>query len=156
MPIPKLVAIAACIGILGAQLAVALPFASDRSWYWPFLPYPMYAQAHSRSDTLVVPQLRVTECGGATRDVILSASALGAQIHQLRGLLSVVARVPGSDSAIIARGVLSRAIEAQFPARYCEASAWVRTVRVADTSTYGLHNPMRRAAAWDLNGKEFR
>jgi hypothetical protein len=156
MPLPKLVAVAACIGILGAQLAVALPLASDRSWYWPFLPYPMYARAHARSDTLVVPQLRVTECGGANGDVILSASAIGAQIHQLRGLLSVIARAPGSDSAIIARGVLSRAIEAQFPARYCEASAWVRTVRVADTSTYGLHNPMHRAATWDVNGKESR
>ena len=81
MPLPKLVAAAVVAGVLGAQFAVSTPLAPDRSWYWPFLPYPMYAQAHVVTDTLAVPQLRVSECGSARAEAILSARVLGAPLH---------------------------------------------------------------------------
>jgi hypothetical protein len=154
MPLPKLIAAAACIGILGAQLSVAFPPASDRSWYWPFLPYPMYSQAHARSDTLVVPQLRAGECADPTHEVILDATTLGAPLHQLTGLLTTIVRAPGSAAAGGSEGRLARAIEAEYPARYCVASAWVRTIRVADTATYDLHAPLRRVAVWSVNPAE--
>jgi hypothetical protein len=154
MPLPKLVAAAACTAILGAQFSVAFPPASDRSWYWPFLPYPMYAQPHAQSDTLLVAELRVRECGEAKHEWILNAKALGTPLHQLTALLSNIARAPDSEVAESAKGRLGRAIEAEFPARYCVASAWARTVRVNDTSTYDLHNAMHRVAVWDLNQAE--
>ena len=154
MPLPRLVAISVCAGLLGAQLAVAIPPASDRSWYWPFLPYPMYARAHARSDTVVVPQLRARECGESKPEVILSSSVLGVPLHQLTALLITIARAPGSDAANDAKTRLARAIEAEYPARYCSASAWARTIRINDPSTYDLHDPMHMAAVWELNRTE--
>jgi hypothetical protein len=152
MPLPKLVAAAVCIGVLGAQIFIASPASPNRNgWYWPFLPYPMYAKAHARSDTVVVPQLRLAECGGAKADEILPEDSLGVPLGQLLSSLTTIARVPESAAAKSAAGRLSRAIEAQYPGRYCTASAWVRTVYVADTSTYDLHEPMRRAAEWAVN-----
>jgi hypothetical protein len=151
MLLPKLIAVAVCAGVLGAQLALAIPPAPDRSWYWPFLPYPMYSKAHASSDTLIVPQLRVRACGDSSHEVILDANTLGAPLHHLTALLTTIARAPGSDSASDAQGRLGRAIEAEFPARYCAASAWARTVRVDDPSTYDLHNAMHRVAVWDVN-----
>ena len=156
MPLPKLVAASLCAGVLGVQLAVAIPPASDRSWYWPFLPYPMYSKAHAHSDSLIVAELRVRECGESKSDVILNASVFGTPLHQLTALLTTIARAPDSNSANVAKARLGRAIEAEFPARYCAASAWARTVRVADPLTYDLHNPMRRAAVWKLNRTESR
>jgi hypothetical protein len=152
MPLPKLVAAAVCIGVLGAQISIASPASPNRNgWYWPFLPYPMYAKAHARTDTLVVPQLRVAECGGATAEMILPEDSLGAPLSQLLSNLTTIARVPHSEVATIAAERLSRAIEAQYPGRYCTASAWVRTVYVADRATSDLHGPMRRAAVWAVN-----
>jgi hypothetical protein len=151
MPLPKVVATAACVAMLGAQLAVATPLASERSWYWPFLPYPMYAKAHVASDTLVVPQLRVRECGHAAPEEVLDASALGTPLHRLRSVLTIIVGAPGSASADSAKDRIGRAIEAEFPGRYCSASAWARVVRVADTATYGLHSQMRRAVAWNMS-----
>jgi hypothetical protein len=72
--------------------------------------------------------------------------------NQLLTLLVVVARAPESEEARRAESKMSRAIEAQYPARYCSASAWMRIVRVADTSTYHLRMPMRRVAVWPVNG----
>jgi hypothetical protein len=152
MPLPKLVAAAVCIGVLGAQIFIASPASPNRSgWYWPFLPYPMYAKAHARTDTLVVPQLRVAECGGATAEMILPEDSLGVPLGQLLSSLTTIARVPQGESAKSAAERLSRVIEAQYPGRYCTASAWVRTVYVADDATYDLHRPMRRAAMWAVN-----
>jgi hypothetical protein len=151
MPLPKLIAAAACIGILGAQLSVSIPPALDRSWYWPFLPYPMYSKAHAQSDTLVVTQLRARVCTGAAEEVALDQNALGAPQHQLTFFLTTIAGAPGSAAAIDATGRLSRAIEAEYPARYCEASVWARTVRVADPATYALHNRLHRVAVWDVS-----
>ena len=156
MPLPKLLVTVACVAVLATQFAVATPLAADRSWYWPFLPYPMYSKAHARSDTLIVSQLRVRACGESKREEILEASTLGAPLQQLTSLLTKIARAPDSDTANEAKGRLGRAIEAEFPARYCAASAWARTVRVADPLTYDLHNPMRRAAVWNLNRTESR
>jgi hypothetical protein len=154
MPLPKLIAAAVCVSILGAQLSVAFPPASDRSWYWPFLPYPMYSKAHALSDTLVVPQLRAEQCEDPTHEVILDATTLGAPLHQLTGLLTTIARAPESAAADSAMGRLSRAIEAEYPARYCVAAAWARTIRVADTATYDLHSPLRRVTVWSVNRAE--
>jgi hypothetical protein len=151
MPLPKLIAVSICTGVLGAQLAVAIPPASGRSWYWPFLPYPMYSQAHAQSDTLIVPQLRVRACGESHPEQILGARALGVPLHQLTASLTTIARAPNSDSANAAKARLGRAVEAEYPARYCEASAWVRTVRVDDASTYDLRNPMHRIVGWNVN-----
>jgi hypothetical protein len=156
MPLPRIVAVSVCAGVLGAQLAISSPLAPDRSWYWPFLPYPMYSSAHARSDTIAVPQLRASACGTAKPEVDVSAQTLGVPLHQLTSLLSTIARSPDSDVADSAKGRLSRAIEAEYPARYCEMSAWVRTVRVSDASTYNLENPMRRAAAWNVNRADSR
>jgi hypothetical protein len=156
MPLPKLVAAAVVAGVLGAQFVVATPLAPDRSWYWPFLPYPMYAKAHQASDTLAVPQLRVSACGSARPEAIMSASALGAPVQQVTSLLGTIARAPESDQGAHARARLSRALEAEFPARYCTASVWVRTVRIADPSTYDLENPMRRAAVWSVKQADAR
>jgi hypothetical protein len=153
MPLPKLVAAAVCVGVLGAQVAIASPASSDQhGWYWPFLPYPMYALAHVRSDTLVVPQLRATECAGAKSHVILTEDSLGAPHSQLLSTLGTISRVPESEVARRAAGRLSGAIEAQYPGRFCTASAWVRTVYIADTATYDLDRPLRRAAEWAVNG----
>jgi hypothetical protein len=151
MPLPKFVAVSVCAVVLGAQLAVSSPLVSDRSWYWPFLPYPMYATAHARTDTIAVPQLRASECGTAKPEMVVSAETLGVPLHQLTSLVSTIARRPASEVADSAKSRLSRAIEAQYPARYCEMSAWVRTVRVSDPSTYDLGNPMRRASVWNVN-----
>jgi hypothetical protein len=151
MPLPKLVAAVVCAGILGTQIVIASPMSPDRSWYWPFLPYPMYSRAHTVSDTIVVAQLRASECVSASNETILSERSLGAPLHQLVSLVTTIARAPESDTAAVARERLSGAIEAQYPGRYCAASAWVRTTRVADGATYDLRGPMHRAAAWTLN-----
>jgi hypothetical protein len=152
MTLPKLVAVAVSACVLGAQILISSPLSPERhGWYWPFLAYPMYAEAHSLSDSLVVPELRVTRCGSNASSVTLMTDSLAVPRNQLLTLLVVVARAPDSEEARSAELKLSRAVEAQYPARYCSASAWMRVVHVADTSTYHLRMPMRRAADWPVN-----
>lgn len=152
MPLPKFVAAAVCVGVLGVQISIASPISPDRNgWYWPFLPYPMYARSHARMDTVVVPELRATKCVDSKADVILTEDSLGAPHSQLESSVTTIARVPESEAAKRAAGRLSEAIEAQYPGRYCAASAWVRTVYLADSATYDLQRPLRRAAEWAVN-----
>jgi hypothetical protein len=154
MPLPKVIAAAVCIGVLGVQGVIASPPLLARyGWNWPFLPYPMYAMAHARADSLVVSELRVASCGSESFSHVITPESLGTPLYQLPVLVTVIARAPESDAARGAMGKVSRAVEAQFPGRYCSASAWVRTVFVADTATYALDSPMRRVAVWTLSGK---
>ena len=133
------------------QGAIASPPVVARyGWNWPFLPYPMYAMAHARADSLVVSELRVAGCGRAAATTVMTPELLGTPLYQLPNLMITIARAPESDAAHMAMGKVRRAVEAQFPGRYCSASAWVRTVLVADTATYALDRQMRRAAVWTL------
>jgi hypothetical protein len=153
MPLAKVVATAVCVGVLGVQGVIASPPLLPRyGWNWPFLPYPMYAMAHARADSLVVSELRVADCSRVPATTVMSPELLGTPLYQLPNLTVTIARAPESDAARAAMGKISRAVEAQFPGRYCSASAWVRTVRVGDTATYALGTPMRRAAEWTLSG----
>ena len=152
MPLPKVVAVGVCATVLGAQLAISSPISPERhGWYWPFLTYPMYAEAHFRSDSLTVSELRVAKCGSNALTTVLMTDSLGAPRSQLLTLLVIAARVPESAAGRGAEAKLSRAVESQYPARYCTASAWVRVAYVADTSTYHVLMPMRRAAVWPVN-----
>lgn len=152
MPLPKVIAAAVCASILGAQVIMSSPISPDRrGWYWPFLAYPMYAEAHFASDSFTVPELRVAKCGSDAQTTILTRDSLSTPRNQLLTLLILVVRAPESVDARRAEGKLSRAVEAQYPGQYCTASAWVRVVHVADTSTHHLRLPMRRAANWQVN-----
>lgn len=152
MPLPKFVASAVCVGVLGAQLAISSPISPERhGWYWPFLAYPMYAEAHFRSDSLSISELRVARCGSHELTTVLMTDSLGVPRNQLLTLLSIAVRAPSSAAARSAEARLSRAVESQYPARFCTASAWVRVAYVADTSTYHVQMPMRRAAVWPVN-----
>jgi len=154
MPLPKVVATAAIIGILGAQSAIGSPaFLSRYGWNWPFLAYPIYATAHARTDSLVVAELRVSECGRAMATTVMPPESLGTPLYQLPNLMIAIARAPGSDAARDAMRKVSRVVDAEFPGRYCSASAWVRTVFVADTATYALDAPMHRAAEWPIRDR---
>ncbi|MDQ2768792.1 MAG: hypothetical protein M3Y30_16750 [Gemmatimonadota bacterium] len=152
MPLPKVVAAAVCASVLGAQFAIASPLSPERhGWYWPFLPYPMYSESHFRSDSLVVPELRVARCGSDEFTATLMTDSLAIPRSQLLTLLVAVRRAPASAAARSGEALLGRAVEAEYPAQYCTASAWVRVVYVADTSTYELRGPMRRAAVWPVH-----
>jgi hypothetical protein len=152
MPLPKLVAAIVSLCVLGAQIAISSPISPERhGWYWPFLPYPMYAESHARTDSLVVPELRAAACGSEVFTSILTADSLTTPRNQLVTLLVVAARDPEGAAGKSAEAKLSGAIEAQYPARYCTASAWIRVAHVADTSTYHVRAPMRRAAVWAVN-----
>ena len=152
MPLPKFVAAGICASVLGAQLVISSPISPERhGWYWPFLAYPMYAEAHMLSDSLVVPELRVATCGSDALTTVLMTDSLAVPRNQLLTLLALAVRAPESAKARSAEWKLSRAVESQYPGRYCEASAWVRVAYVADTSTYHVEMPMRRAAVWPVN-----
>ncbi|HEV7706318.1 MAG TPA: hypothetical protein VGO46_18620 [Gemmatimonadaceae bacterium] len=157
MPLPKLVAAGVCAGILGAQIVISSPISPERhGWYWPFLAYPMYAEAHTRSDSLVVPELRVAKCGSDALTTVLMTDSLAVPRNQLLTLLVIAVRAPESAKARSAEARLSRAVDAQYPGQYCTASAWVRVAYVADTSTYHVHMPMQRALVWPMNESEPR
>ena len=152
MPLSRIVALVVSATVLGAQLVISSPISPERhGWYWPFLTYPMYAEAHFRSDSLAVSELRVANCGSDALTTILMTDSLGAPRNQLLTLLAIAARAPESVAGRRAEARLSRAVESQYPARYCTASAWVRVAYVADTSTYHVRMPMRRAAVWLVN-----
>lgn len=151
MPLPKFVAAGTCAAILGAQLWVSFPISKDaRSWYWPFLPYPMYAVAHARDDFFIVPQLRVAGCGAGRYETALTAEDLGLPREQLSIALVYIAHAPHAPRADRAADMVTRAIEAAHPGRYCAASAWLRVVTVSDTSTHHVDARMRMAAQWPL------
>ena len=152
MTLPKLAAAAACAFVLGAQIVIASPISPERhGWYWPFLAYPMYAESHARTDSLLVPELHVAVCGSDRVSALLDTDSIAIPRNQLLTLLVSAARAPESTKGRLAEARLSRAVEAQYPARYCTASAWIRVVRVDDSSTYRLHAPMRVAATWPIN-----
>jgi hypothetical protein len=151
MQLPKFVAAGVCVAVLGAQLWVSLPISNDvRGWYWPFLPYPMYGVAHKRSDSFIVPELRVAACGSGALTTVLGEDSLGSWTELLNTMLIGIARDTSVTSARHANAKLSRAIDAQFPGRYCTASMWLRVVSVADTSTHHVSAPMRLAATWSM------
>ncbi|MBA2683607.1 MAG: hypothetical protein H0X34_14765 [Chthoniobacterales bacterium] len=151
MPLPKVVATGVCIAVLGTQLLVSSPVSPNlHGWYWPFLAYPMYAESHARSDSLIVAELRAARCGSEAVDQVISARDLGAPRAQLHNLLLSVARAPESETGQRAAARVSRAVEAQYPGQFCAASAWMRIVFVADTSTYRVHAPMQGVAVWSL------
>jgi len=152
MQLPKIVAASLCTAILGAQLWASFPISrTTNGWYWPFMSYPMYAIAHERGDSLVVPELRVTKCTTPAVTTIADFDSLGAPPAQLNALLTTIARGSGTPSEQRLRERLTRLVDAQFPGRYCKAAVWTRTVFVADTSTHHLRAPMRRAAEWAMN-----
>ena len=85
MPLPKVVAAAVCASVLGTQIAISSPLSPKRlGWYWPFLPYPMYAESHFRSDSLVVPELRVARCGSEEFTAALMTDSLAIPRNQRR------------------------------------------------------------------------
>jgi hypothetical protein len=152
MPLPKVVASAVCVLVLGAQIAISEPISPEQhGWYWPFLPYPMYAVSHARSDSLFVPELRVATCGSDAFSSTLTTDSLAAPRNQLVTLMAAAVRAPESTRGRRDEAKLSGAVEAQYPSRYCTASVWMRVVYVADTSTYRLQAPMRLAASWPIN-----
>jgi len=150
--LPRAVVAALCAIILGAQVRASLPISRvTYGWYWPFLSYPMYAIAHQRGDSLVARELRATTCGSPATTTILGADALGPPPAELDALLREIARNPGAPApALTAKA--TRAIDAQFPGRFCEASVWARTLFVADPLTHRLRAPMQRVAAWTIAG----
>lgn len=151
MPLPKFVASGICAAVLAAQLRVSFPISTEvRGWYWPFLPYPMYGVAHTKNDHFVVPELRVAACGSGALARTLGQDELGVWTEQLNVVLSGIAHDTSAANARRDIAKLSRAIDAQFPGRYCTASVWVRVVSVADTSTHHVLAPMRLAAAWSI------
>lgn len=151
MPLPKAVATAACIAVLSTQLLASSPASRNpQGWYWPFLAYPMYAESHTSSDSLTVTELRVARCGGEDFDRIIAADDLGVPMNQLHNLLLSIARAPNSETGSRASAQLSHTVEAQYPGRFCAASAWVRVVHVSDTSTYRVRAPMLRMATWSF------
>ncbi|MEP7088089.1 MAG: hypothetical protein ABI884_12360 [Gemmatimonadota bacterium] len=153
MPLPKYIAGVVCVSVLGAQVIASSSGSSNRhGWYWPFLAYPMYAESHARSDTLVIPELRVDACAKGAPGATLTSDSLSTPHNQLGALLIAAARAPGSSAAKGAEAKLSRAVEAQYPARFCRASAWIGVVRVGDTSTHHLDLPMRGVVTWPVNG----
>ena len=152
MPLPKLVAATVCASILGAQIVISSPISPERhGWYWPFLAYPMYAESHTRRDSLVVPELRVAKCGSEALTTVLMTDSLAVPRNQLLTLLVIAARSPESANARRAEARLSGAVDSRYPGQYCSASAWMRVAYVSDTSTYHVRVPMRRAAVWPVN-----
>ena len=152
MPLSKIAAAVVGACVLGTQIVIASPISPDRhGWYWPFLAYPMYAEAHSLSDSLVIPELRVAKCGSDAHTTVLMTDSLGVPRNQLLTLLVIAARAPESAKGKSAEMKLSRAVESQYPGRYCAASAWLRVAYVADTSTYHVRMPMQRAAVWPVH-----
>ena len=157
MQLPKFVAAGVCTLVLGAQLRVSLPISKDvRGWYWPFLPYPMYAAPHKSSDYFIVPELRVAACGRTALTTVVGQDSLGIWTEQLNTMLVGIAHDTSAASARHASAKLSRAIDAQFPGRYCSASVWLRVVTVADTSTHHVSAPMRLAATWSMRDAEVK
>ncbi|MEO8880580.1 MAG: hypothetical protein ABI446_09295 [Gemmatimonadaceae bacterium] len=152
MPLPKIVASGVCIAVLGSQILSSSPgVPGDGLWYWPFLRYSMYANAHVSGDSLLVSELRVARCGLTDFGNILPADSLGIPPVQLGSLLVTIGRAPDAPASQDAERKLGRAIAAQYPGRYCSASAWLRVVYVSDTSTYTVRAPMRRVAEWTLD-----
>jgi hypothetical protein len=152
MQLPKAIAAGVCIVVLGAQLFVSFPISREQhGWYWPFLPYPMYSVPHARADTLVLPELRVAECGSSDFATIATPETLGIPRNQYHRLLGITYRDSSAAARSRAAARLTAVIDAQFPGRYCSASSWVRVVRIADTSTHHLRVPMRRTAVWQMN-----
>ena len=157
MPLPKFVAAGVCTAILGAQLWISFPISKElRSWYWPFLPYPMYAVAHGRDDYFIVSELRVAACGSTRYATMLTAEDVGLSIEQLSQALVYIAQAPHAPRADRAAGMVSRAIEAQHPGRYCSASSWLRVVSVSDTSTHHAYAKTHMAAEWAMFEKGAR
>ena len=104
-----------------------------------------------QSDSLVVPELRVATCGSEALTTVLMTDSLAVPRNQLLTLLVIAARSPESANARSAEARLSGAVDSRYPGRYCSASAWMRVAYVADTSTYHVRVPMRRAAVWPVN-----
>lgn len=152
MQLPKLVAVAVCTVILGAQLRASFPITRvTNGWYWPFLSYPMYAIAHERTDSLLVPELRVTTCEPRARARILTAYELGPPQPQLTSLLLAIARDSASAHERPLREKMARVLDARFPGQFCSAAVWTRTVFVDDAATQHLRAPMRRVAEWTMS-----
>jgi hypothetical protein len=157
MPLPKFVASGVCAAILGLQLWVSFPVSKElRAWYWPFLPYPMYATARERDDYFLAPELRVARCGSASFETVLRADQLGTSTQKLNIALVHTAKAPTAPASTRTEARLSGAIEAQFPGRFCAASSWVRTVSVSDTSTHHAFGESRMAASWSLRDTDAR
>jgi len=157
MQLPKFVAAGVCIAILGAQIRETFPITREaRGWYWPFLPYPMYAVPHKSGDYFIVPELRVAACDNPERFTAMSPAKLGVSPEQVALMLTTIAHASNSASGRNTSARLSRAIDAQFPGRYCAASAWIRVVTVADTATYDVSAPMRLAATWSMTDASSR
>ena len=157
MQLPKFVAAGVCTVILGAQLWVSFPISKEmRGWYWPFLPYPMYAAPHESSDSFIIPELRVAACGKTEIATVIAPASLGLATEQFNSILTAIARAPNAESGRRTSARLARAIEAQFPGRYCAASAWVRVVSVADTATHHVSAPVRLAATWSMSDASTR
>ncbi len=151
----RLVTTALIVVVLGVQLAVVLPPMTQRLWYWPFLNYPMYAQAHYPGEDFDLRQLRIIPCDGSGTARAVSWQQLDLLPFLYEWYLRAAGasseratRYIGADSAI---RVLSRQVRAKFP-NSCRVQVWQHTARLGDPDTYVIHGKYALEREWSLRG----
>lgn len=123
-------------GILVAQALVALPPVVDGSWYWPFLDYPMYSQAHHRGEEMRFRKLEALPCDGGEA-IRLRHVDLGLQWFHLDNLL-VQAMESEDRREDDPRGRLRSLVVARYPERLCAVRIYERSMHLGEIPAGGV------------------
>jgi hypothetical protein len=141
----KVLAGAVIAGILGLQLAANL---TAIDWYWPFINYPMYSDAHYRGDVFRYYELRQQACRRALPPAPVGAGTL--RLGRFR-YLQMLEQIAG-DTAQAAefRVDLSRMARRYLEPPPCRLEVWERIVEIGPAGAHPERAEWRRAVAWPL------
>jgi hypothetical protein len=149
--------IAFCAAVLGAQLGVLL--ARPGFWYWPFVDYPMYAEAYPAGSTFAYYELRAAPCGQDDASRVLGFEELHFMPHVLGALLRDASRAAAAGAAVepaqqaapqVER--LTRALRALDGAPVCRAEIWSRSYRIGPDGLDAREVTPRLERSWGLVG----
>ncbi|HEX5436703.1 MAG TPA: hypothetical protein VFW98_06070 [Gemmatimonadaceae bacterium] len=100
MTLRKLFAIGVCVAILGAQIwVIAPPLGRSRTWYWPFLNYPMYSRSLPAGSVFKQYALDALPCAGGPAPIVVSDDLLGLRRFRAYDLLQSIDDTVGSAAS---------------------------------------------------------
>ncbi len=140
--------------LLGAQLSVVLPFTGlDGNWFWPVMNYPMFSWPHYEGYLVQFHELRALSCDGREPPRALGFEDLRIRTANFYYALSRLSEINTPyrsrvSEAEAVRTDIEQRFARYFPAAFCGAELWEKSLRLAPDMRQKEPVPWRLVYEW--------